>query len=606
MSNMFKKFARRVFNAPGWETREGSYPDSSQWSQFFKALTGRERIIVGVGSFLLISGLLIAGLRAYDNRTDIVATAGGSVTIGVVGAPLYINPVLAPSNAADSDLARLIFAGLFRYDGAGNLVPDLAASYAIGDFGKVIEVELLDNIVWPDGQPFTADDVLFTIDAVQDPTIRSPLHASWIGVNVEVIDATNIRFTLPSPYPPFLHNLTLGILSRSTWEEVAPENFALSEQNIKPMGLGPFRPKTFDRSPDGRILAYTLERNPSARISPLLEHVTLRFFNQHQEALVAFNRGEVQLLGPILPTDTDIIRSGHSLTTADLPRTFGVFINQANSKVLADDNVRLALAHATWRDPIMTLLGGPSFAVGLELPIPDSMFGATKTAPRFGFNIAEALGILDDADWQFPKPEVVEEDEDVGPTEAAEPPVPVDPIRENDDGEPFTFVLTHRDDARSSAIVKILQAQWELLGATVELRPLGVGAYRKAIIERSYESILAGEELPLDPDLFAFWHSSQKFDPGGNLALFESPSVDAILEKGRESFVVDEREQLYQDAQKLIMEDAPVIFLWSERYSFAADTGVSGVDFSLLANPSWRFGNVTEWYVRTKRIWIRN
>lgn len=608
MLQAIKQFARRAFNAPGWEQRERS-PDRGQWGQFFVALTNRERIILLVGTLLLLGGLGIFGTRAYSSRTQILPASGGNVTVGVIGRPLYINPILAPSNAADSDLARLIFAGLFRYAPDGTMLPDLAESYAIGDFGKVIEVTLKDNVHWPNGEPFTADDVAFTIESIQNPAIRSPLLASWTGIGVEVVNATLLRFTLPAPYPPFLHNLTIGILPKHAWEDIAPENFALSEQNIKPMGLGPFRPVRFERTRDGRILSYTLERNPDAIRQPLLEKITLRFFNQQQEALVAFNRGEIHLLGPLTPTDIDLLRSGNHILSAELPRIFGVFFNQANSKVLADDDVREALAHATNRAPILEILGGDTFASGLELPIPVHMFGATDEAKRYGFNLTEGLRILLEAEWLFPVPdEDAEEDDNEGegvPEEVVEESESTGLIRENDDEEPLTFTLTHREDPRVAAIAQTLQTQWEALGIRVELVSLTAGTLRKAIIERNYEAILAGEELPLDPDLFAFWHSSQKFDPGGNLALFESPSVDAILERGRESFEVGEREQLYQDAQKLIQEDAPAIFLWSERYSVAIDADVYGIDFSLLANPSWRFGNVDEWYTRTERVWIR-
>lgn len=615
MANSLKNLFRRVINAPGWENREGQYPARSQWRQFFRALTQRERIILTSGLALLLIGSAIFGTRAFNSRTDIVPASGGSLTIGVVGRPLYINPILAPSNAADSDLERLTFAGLFRYDQDGNLVPDLATSYAIGDAGRVIEVTLRDDVVWPDGRAFSADDVAFTIEAVQDPTIRSPLLQSWTGVLVEVLEPTTIRFTLPAPYPPFLHNLTLGILPKHAWEEVPPQDFALAELNLQPIGLGPFRAAKFERARDGRILSYTLERNPAALRQPLLDEVTLRFFNQQQEALVAFNRGEVELLGPLEEPDIANIRSGHRVVTADLPRTFGVFFNQANSVVLADDDVRIALTHATDRSPILDILGGEQFAVELETPIPGSMFGTAEGAEHvtlYGHNIDEAQIVLERAEWLFPEPEeeaAEENEEDTEDTEenaeeaeevATEPQVP---IRENNDGDQLRFVLTHRDDGHSTAIATRLKEQWERIGGIVELRSLSVGAYRKAIIERDYEAILAGEELPLDPDLYAFWHSSQKFDPGGNLALFESPSVDAILEKGRENFDEAERAQLYRDAQKLLLEEAPAIFLWSGRYSLAADTDVRGIGFSLLANPSWRFGNVHEWYVRTKRVW---
>ena len=606
---------RRALNIPGWESRDKTYPAASQWGQFFVSLTARERLILIMGVALIVVGTGIAGARSYLSHTDILPSKGGTITVGVVGRPLYINPVLAQSNAADLDLERLLFAGLFRYSPDGTLIPEIAESYAIGDLGKVVEVTIRDGLRWPDGEPVTADDVQYTIESIQNPTIRSPLLATWTGIQVDVIDMRLVRFTLPAPYPPFLHNLTIGILPKHAWEDVAPENFALNEMNLEPMGLGPFRPIRIDRTKAGRVLSYTLERNPAALRTPLLDSVVLRFFDQRQEAIVAFNRREINLLGPLRPQDPKQLRAGAMIVTASLPRTFGLFFNQVRSKVLSDDDVRRALTHATDRTPLIEILGGQRFVTGLEMPVPEGMFGATTESRRFGHNLQEALSILEEAEWLFPPPaestngdesgtesgntneeqDKAEQPAIVGPIEA--------PIREDGDGNRLAIIITHRQDPTIQAVASTLKSQWEALGADIELRSLTTGAFRKAIIERDYEVLLAGEELPLDPDLFAFWHSSQKFDPGGNLALFESPSVDAILERARETFEDDAREQLYQDAQKLMYDDAPAVFLWQERYSTAVDPAIHGITLDLLANPSWRFANVHEWYVRTKRVW---
>ena len=601
MIHVLKQFMRRTLNAPGWEHRDRKLPAMTQWRQFFVTLTGREKLVLSFGAVLLVTGLSIAGVRGYFQRTEIVPASGGTLTVGVVGRPLYVNPALAPSNIADSELEHLIFSGLFRYDTNGELVPVLAESWAVGDFGKVIEVTIRDGIRWPDGEPFTAEDVAFTFQSIQNPDIRSPLLASWTGINIQVVDLKTVRFTLPAPYSPFLSNLTTGILPRHLWEEVAPENFSLSEQNLQPMGLGPYQPKRFERTRDGRILSYELEPNPSSPEQPMIQSVIFRFFNQYQEALVAFNRGEVKVIGPLGVDDAANVRSGAALRNAALPRTFSVFMNPAQSKVLAVEEVRQAFAYTTDRDPLLALLGGEPFVTELTAPIPEGLPGATTDAAPYVTNVDEAIRLLEEIKFAFPEAEKNPESSSQNPDEGATE--PKTPVRTSSLGTPLAVTLTHRDDPVIHAVAETLATQWRQLGAEITLRPLTAGAFRRAILDRDYEALLAGQELAPDPDLFAFWHSSQKFDPGGNLALYESTSVDALLEKARGTFDREERAQLHRDAQKLIMETAPTIPLWQEHAVIAVDPGIKGVDYGLLAGPSWRLARLPEWYLRTQRVW---
>jgi len=87
---------------------------------------------------------------------------GGSYTEGILGQPRYINPVLAQTNDADRDIAQVVYSGLFKYDGYGNLIPDLVKRYTIEDEGLTYNISLKKDVFWHDGQPLNADDVIFT------------------------------------------------------------------------------------------------------------------------------------------------------------------------------------------------------------------------------------------------------------------------------------------------------------------------------------------------------------------------------------------------------------------------------------------------------------
>lgn len=591
-----KNFFRRALNAPGWSMLRqrralsgGPWlPSFVQWRQTIAALTLRERIVFGLGIALVFFAVAFAGGNAYLHRTAIVPAKGGAIDIGIVGRPLHINPVLSSSNPVDEDLVRLFFAGLYRYDGNGRLVSDLAESHAIGEQGKVIEVKLKENIFWPDGNPLIADDVAFTIEAIQDPAIRSPLFPVWNGIEVEVLDLRTIRFSLPAPYPPFLHNLTVGILPKHLWEEVSPENFALSDYNLKPTGLGPFRAVRFERTRDGRILSYALEPNPTSVRRPLIEQLGVRFFDQEADALGAFNQREIAFMSPISPAHRNESRSGAQIIETPLPRIFALFLNQTSSRALADKAVRQALAHATDRGPVLEALGGTMFVGAAERPIPEHVLGATQDTDVYDFSLDQARQLLEAQGW-------------VRPAGVEESGVAAVARRKKDDS--LSFTLTFREGADMQAIAEILKTQYHTIGVVLELRSLDPASYRKALADRDYHLLLAGIEFSLDPDPYAFWHSSQKFDPGGNVALYDNREVNAILEASRNDFVDESRGEKYAAFQKLLMQDAPAIFLWQSRYVAAISPQIHGFAPSILSSPSWRFGNVDEWYVQTKRVW---
>ena len=164
-----------------------------------------------------------------------IPTRGSTLSEGVIGAPKLINPLIA-TTSTDKDLVALIYSGLLRATPNGTLKVDLAKVYKISDDGKEYTVQLKDNLLWHDGEPLTADDILFTIAKTQDPNINSPERANWDGVIAEKVDSLTIKLTLEKPHAPFIQNLTLGILPKHLWEDVPAAHFILSPLNQTPIG----------------------------------------------------------------------------------------------------------------------------------------------------------------------------------------------------------------------------------------------------------------------------------------------------------------------------------------------------------------------------------
>ena len=119
---------------------------------------------------------------------------------------------------------------------------------------------------------------------------------------------------------------------------------------------------------------------------------------------------------------------------------------------------------------------------------------------------------------------------------------------------------------------------------------------------REYEALLFGEVLNYDPDPFAFWHSSQKKDPGLNLALYDNSEVDTLLEEARKTADQNARIEKYQKFQELLVDDIPAIFLYSPHYLYVHNKSVRGAEIDNIIIPSNRFNGIENWFVKTKRV----
>src|SRR3989344_9483148 len=136
-------------------------PSKKQWAQIFGILSKKEKaaLFVFFGLFILSSFSL--AIIAFLSNTEIRPGDGGIYTEGIVGSPRFINPLYSQGSDVDRALVEIIFSGLMKYDGQGQITRDLAKSMEIKEEGKVYEVYLLENLSWHDGSPLTADDVIF-------------------------------------------------------------------------------------------------------------------------------------------------------------------------------------------------------------------------------------------------------------------------------------------------------------------------------------------------------------------------------------------------------------------------------------------------------------
>ena len=240
----------------------------------------------------LISFLILAWKASNLYMVDVPAY-GGTLTEGIVGTPRFINPVLASSDA-DRDMTVLVYSGLMRANNNGRLINDMAEKYEISEDGLIYTFTLKPDLVWQDGEPVTAEDIIFTIEKTKDPSMKSSKRGGWEGVSVEKIDDKTVKFSLKKPYAPFIENTTIGILPRHIWGAMSSDQIASSDLNTKPIGSGPYIISEIKRNSLRIISSYELISNKNFALGrPNIKKIIMQFYSSEREILSAYQRGEV-------------------------------------------------------------------------------------------------------------------------------------------------------------------------------------------------------------------------------------------------------------------------------------------------------------------------
>ena len=375
------------------------WPTRSQWGQFFKVLSKKEKnvffifLFLGVGSFVFLSNSF------YLKNTEVVPAKGGTYIEGAIGSPRNINPVYAQTNDVDRDLTELIYAGLMKYNEKGEIVPDLVEEYKILEEGKIFEFYLKENLLWADGKPITIDDVVFTIKVIQNPSFKSPIRASWLGVKTEKISDLGIRFELANPSVVFLENAVLKILPKHIWEEISDQNFPLSIYNLKPVGSGPYKMKKIVQDKEGNIKSLELTTNPNYYGNlPHIQRIVFSFFENEDELISAFNSNQIDGFSLVSPEKYQKLKKGNNFSDFHLlmPRYFAVFLNPEKSKILADKKVRQSLNYGTDKEKIVNEILSAEAKI-IDSPILPNIYGFENPLKIYEFNTEKAKQILDEA-----------------------------------------------------------------------------------------------------------------------------------------------------------------------------------------------------------------
>lgn len=565
-------------------------PTLRQWHLVGRVLTQSEKRIIRVAGYAVLCGLLLIIGRWTLMHAALAPSSGGEYREGIVGSVRAVNPILAGGNDVDQDIVRLVYSGLYRRDADAQLVLDLAQSVDISPDGKTYVFTLRPGVKFHDGQAVTANDVVFTMNAIMDPAWKSPLAKGLQGVTALARDPLTVVISsaVPNAYLPSL--LTFGILPEHIWKNVDPKAASVGSFNLKPVGSGPFEFEKFSRDGSGNITSYTLHSAPGS--GAMLDRITFKFYGDYGSASDALSGNAVDGLNFVPPTERDSISAVPDMVmhASALTQYTALFLNQKNDPALADASVRQALALGIDRDRIIkNALNG--LGTLRDAPIAGDAPGVV----HYLYDPKAAAALLDKAGYVIdPETKIRTKTETQKPASKNQQPTTKT--------SELTVTITTVDTDENKRAAQIIKDDWTALGIKTDIITAAAASINTSVIRpREYDALLMGEVLAPDADPYPFWHSSQIIS-GQNLAMYSNRLVDELLEKARIAATKADRDALLDQFQQIITTDEPAIFLYQPDYLYPQSSKIKGYDVRSVTAPADRFANVAAWYRKLKLI----
>lgn len=509
--------------------------------------------------------------------------SGGTFTEGIIGTFTNANPLYATS-AVDSSISRLMFSGLLKFDRDNKLVPDLAESINVDASGKIFTVTLRPNLKWHDGIPLTSKDVVFTYQTIRNPDARSPYFNTWKEVKVTRKDSRTITFELPNVLGSFEEMLTNGIVPEHLLKDIEPSELRTSKFNtVHPVGSGPFKWDALEVlgiTQESRQEVIGLDPYDSYHLGkPKVNHFTLHTYRDENQMVQAYKAGELtSMVG--LANVRDDIREVADFNEYNVPIMGEVMVFFKTTFAPLDDvRVRRALVQSVDTSQAVAGLG---YRVRLiHGPLLETHIGYNKQFVQLPNNIAEARKALDEAGWKLGS----------------------DGTRQKE-GKELTFTLLAQNSSDYSAITGYLQKAWKSIGVKVDVMLQGETDVQGAVSRHDYDSLLYGISVGNDPDVFAYWHSSQA-SPNSpnrlNFSEYNSKDADASLEAGRARLDPKVRSTKYDPFLKAWREDAPALALYQPAFLYVTRGRIYNFEPNNLNIITNRFANVENWMIRQEK-----
>lgn len=504
-----------------------------------------------------------------------VESPGGTVTIAQASEPGNLNPFIWPTTS-DTNVTHMIFDSVMRPDEQLNMVGGLATEWSVSDDGLVYTFKLHENVVWHDGEPFTANDVFFTFNSLADPRYDSGSYSRVAPVRgatafhngeadsvegIRVVDDYTIEFTLEEANASFLAQLFIGVIPEHILGDVSPADWAKHDFNRAPIGTGPFK---FVKWEPGQYIEVAANEDYFLG-APKLDGVITRFGDQNT-MLAAFMNQEVD----IAPVPVAEVANVETLDFAEVKASNDLSVYYVGFNTLnphfKDIKVRQAMAHAINKDLIVTSILD-EFGYVMDDLFPLAHWSHNPDVTTYPYDLAKAQSLLEEAGYVKNANDVYEKD-----------------------GQPlaFTFEIPTGNKEREKTSV-MLQQMWTELGVQVDilqldfptlvtkLLPQDNEGKQRAVTADDYDAYILGFGVEADPDEYRPYFHTDFMPPNGyNFISYSDPNMDEMLEQQLIETDPDARQEIFYQIGKQLSDEVPWIALYGQNSVFVSNTKVQG------------------------------
>lgn len=553
----------------------------------FDSLLPVKRFIIGwIGLLLILMGAVIAQSLALSNYYQTLKTIpGGIFTEGILGRFTNANPIYATSEA-DTSVSRLVFGSLFTQDDSGNLQPELAKDYSVNTKGTVYTVHLKPHLVWQDGKPLTSSDVLYTFQTIQNPDALSPLQSSWHAITIAVLNDSTVVFTLPDPLASFPYSLSTGIVPKHILQSIPVAELRSADFNtIHMVGAGPFSLQSIDANssadPGSDEQQVTLIPNKAfVNGKPKLDKFVVRAFASQKQLTDQFSSGQLTTMEATNPPPKSVQNKSGVISNNLLLRAANMVFFKTNTGILSDVHVRQAIINATNVPSIVGQLGYETPLV--QEPLLKGQLSYDPSLRQASYYPTTALQQLTSDGWIKNRYGI-----------------------QSKANKPLTFTLTVADTKENHIVAQSLQKQWQKIGIVANLQYLDSVDFQNALKYHSYDAILNGISIGIDPDVFVYWNSSQANIGTANALNFseyKNATADAALEAGRTRINPTLRTIKYKPLLQVWKQDAPALGLYQPRLLYLSNSYIHGLEGGPIVSSADRFNNVQNWEIRQAKV----
>lgn len=486
---------------------------------------------------------------------------GGTYIEATIGNVNSLNPLFA-TTTSEKVLSKLMFATLSTVDYSGHVGLGLAASITPDSTGKVWTVTLKDGLKWSDGEPITLDDVLYTVSLTKDPTINTSFSSNFSGVTVERV-GNALVFALPSAYADFDATLNIPVLPSHILADIAPGQLLEHSFSTNPVTSGAFVFNAMQNaSGDDERIVYLAANEYYYKAKPMLSSFAIHTYSSADDIVRAVATNEVTATAELSAVYRDQLPTEliYEKQTAIASGVFA-FLN-TTSPLLNNLAIRQAIQRGIDMDAVRSVLGDE---YPLNYPILNSEIELSAYPALPAYDLAAAKATIAEA----------------GLTGR-------------------TIRLATTNSGYFPELSAALKTQLENIGFNVELDISNPGRefFVNIIRERNYDILLYEVELGADPDLFAYYHSSQASATGLNLSNYANALVDDLILGARTTMDEAARIQKYETFLARWVNDVPAIGVYQSSLVYYFNKNVRAFsEDDRLVYATDRFVDVEYWAV---------